>query len=172
MAAQNITPAQIPPGDLLTYFGDLASGALRPEDVRIEELTFRATIDATGRIISTDPQNSTVQIVARYNFAIETVRGSIMFPELAGAAPDLIKFNLKEQGRNFDVFKTPVDFGNLVRSGATPMEWRGTYICIPGTQFEVEWFVNTTLWPVLVGGSRQVTIVVGGSYVACAPTQQ
>lgn len=164
--------ARLPPGELRTYYGDLASGALRPEDVRTEELTFEVTIGANGQIASYVPQNSTVQIVSRYNLALETVRASIRNPSLAGAAPGLVRFNMREQGRNFSVFKAPVDFGTLVESCANPLEWRGVYICIPGTQFEVEWFVDQTLWPVLVGAVRTLRITIGGSYIACSPTQE
>jgi hypothetical protein len=171
MADPNITPGQIPPGDLLTYFGDLASGVLRPEDVRIESLSFSATIGPTGAILSQDPGNGTVQVISRYNLAIETIRGSVVNPTLAGAAPGLVRFNLREQGRNFDVFKQPVDFASLVECSANPMEWRGVYICIPGTQLEVSWFVNGALWATLVGATRRLTVTIGGSYIACAPTQ-
>lgn len=172
MARMGIKPAEIPPGDLLTYYGDLSSGALRPEDVRFEELTFRATIGPTGQILSQDPSIGSVQIISRYNLAIETIRASILNPDLAGAAPGLVEFNLREQGRNFDVFKKAVDFGTLVESCANPMEWRGVYICIPGTQLEVSWFVNQALWTALVGAVRQLKITVGGSYIACSPTQE
>jgi len=172
VARQDITPAQIPPGDLLTYYGDLASGALRPEDVKIETLSFSVTIGPDGQIRSQDPQNGTIQIVSRYNLALETVRGAILSPDLAGAAPGLVKFNLKEQGRNFDVFKRPVGFSTLVEGCSNPLDWRGVYICIPGTQFEVTWFVDQTLWPVLVGGTRRLELTVSGSYIACNPNQE
>lgn len=173
MASPNIKPDQIPPGELLTYFGDLASGAIRPEDIKFEELTFRVTIGPTGQILAQLPSNSTVQVLSRYNFAIETVRGSIMNRDLAGAAPSLVRFNMNEQGRGFNIFKQPVSFATLVDGSCTdPMSWRGTYICIPGTQFQVDWFVDLTLWPVLVGATRILEITVGGSYIACSPTQE
>lgn len=168
----SLNPAMIPPGELLQYYGDLASGALRPEDVRFEALTFRVTINAAGVIVQQTPANSTVQIVSRYNLALETVRASIMNPELAGAAPALVTFNMREQGRNIDVFKAPVDFAALVNNSANPLSWRGTYITIPGTQFEVAWFVDAVQWANLVGGTRTLKLTVTGSYIACSPTQQ
>lgn len=171
MAQSNITPAQIPPGELLTYYGDLASGALRPEDVRFEALTFKAVIGPTGNIASQIPATGAIQVVSRYNLALVEVRGSIMNPALAGAAPSLIRFNLREQGRNMSVFKAPIDFATLLEGEACPLSWRGTYICIPGTQLEVEWTVDTTLWPILVGVPKTVAITVVGDYIACAPTQ-
>lgn len=171
MAQSNITPAQIPPGELLTYYGDLASGALRPEDVRFEALSFRAVINAAGQIVSQTPSNGTIQIVSRYNLALSEVRGSIQNPAVAGAAPSLIRFNLREQGRNFTVFKAPVDFATLLEGASCPLEWRGTYICIPGTQFEVEWTIDSTSWAALVGVSKTVSLTVLGDYIACSPTQ-
>lgn len=164
--------ARLPPGELRTYYGDIASGVLRPEDVRFEELTFEVTIGANGQVASSVPSNNTVQVVSRYNLAIETVRASIRNPTLAGAAAGLVKFNLAEQGRNFSVFKAPVDFGTLVESCANPMEWRGVYICIPGTQFAIEWSVDAVLWQQLVGAPRTLRLTIGGSYIACSPTQE
>jgi hypothetical protein len=172
VAAESITTDQIPPGEVLTYYGDLASGAIRPEDVKIEALTFEVTIGPNGQILSTVPAIGSVQVISRYNFVIEKVRASVMNPDLAGAAPSLVRFNMREQGRSFDVFKQPVDIASLIESPAESLEWRGVYICVPGTQFEVEWFVNTSLWPVLVGAPRTFKITVSGSYIACEPPQQ
>lgn len=172
MAAEKISIDQIPPGEVLTYIGDIASGAIRPEDSRIEALSFEVTIGANGQILANVPQIGSVQVISRYNFVIEAVRASVMNPDLAGAAPALVRFNLKEQGRNFSVFKNPVDIASLLESPAESLEWRSVYICVPGTQFEVEWTVNTALWPVLVGASRVFKVTVTGSYIACEPLQQ
>jgi hypothetical protein len=70
MARSRIQPAEIPPGEILTYYGDLASGAIRPEDVRIEALTFRAVIDQNGQIQFQSPK---ITVVSRYNFAFRGV---------------------------------------------------------------------------------------------------
>jgi hypothetical protein len=170
VAQQDIPVSQIPPGLKLTYIGDIASGAIRPEDCRFEALTFSITISPTGQIVAQDPQNSTVQIVSRYNFVLERIYGSIENEQLAGAAASLVKFNLQEQGRNFTVFKRPIDFAALVEGCSAPYHWDGVYICIPGTQFEVLWFVDAA-WPSLVGGTRRINITVTGTYIACEPTQ-
>lgn len=170
MADKDIQVSQIPPGELLTYVGDLASGAIAPEDIRIEILSFTAVIGPNGQIIAQAPDNGTVQIVSRYNFVIEEIHGSIENPQLAGAAPALVKFNLEEQGRNFSVFKRPVDFATLVESCGTPYRFKGTYICVPGTQFQISWTIDPA-WAALVGGQRRVTVSVVGTYIACEPTQ-
>lgn len=170
MADKSIQVSQIPPGELLTYVGDIASGALAPEDIRLETISFTAVIGPNGQLLSQSPDNGTVQIASRYNFVIEEIHGSIENPRLAGAAASLVKFNLEEQGRNFTIFKRPVDFATLVESSGQPYRYRGTYICVPGTQFQILWFVDPA-WPALVGGQRRVTVSVTGTYIACEPTQ-
>ena len=172
MAQSNIRPAQIPPGELLTYYGDLASGALRPEDVRIEALTFTAVINAAGQVVAQTPASGSVQVISRYNLAIRRVRASILNPAIGGSAPSLIRFNIREQGRNFSVFKNPVDFATLVEGEACALEWDGVYITVPGTQLEVEWSIDQNAWAILVGVPKQVRVTVLGDYIACSPTQE
>jgi hypothetical protein len=164
VAQENITPQQIPPGPILQYYGDIASGAIKPEDVKIEALSFFAVINAAGLVID---QSESAKVNARYNFALREARGTIMNPELAGAAPDLITFQLKEQGRGFDVFKRPVDFSAC--TGLRQYRWDGVYICVPGTDFACEWTVDSALWAVFVGVPKRVKITVTGDYIACTP---
>jgi hypothetical protein len=166
MARSRIQPAEIPPGEILTYYGDLASGAIRPEDVRIEALTFRAVIDQNGQIQFQSPK---ITVVSRYNFAFRGVWGQIVNAPVAGAAAGLVRFQVREQGRSFDVFKQPVSFGAVVEN---PYHWDGVYITVPGTDLEVSWTVDTALWTNLVGQTRIVEVVLVGDYIACAPTQQ
>lgn len=164
--AGKLAPNQIPPGEVLTYYGDLASGAIRPEDIRIENLRFRAVIDASGQI---QAETGKITVISRYIFAFRGVWGSIVLPGIAGAAPGLVTFQVKEQGRNFDVFKQPIGFEPVL---ANPYHWDGVYLCVPGTDLEVIWQVDTTLWPVLVGASKIVTVQLVGDYIACDPIQQ
>jgi len=115
--SQNVGNVErIPPGALVQYYADLASGIVAPEDMRIESLEYRVTIDPLGNIVeATEP----TQIVARYNFALRAITGFIMDPDLAGAAPNLVSFNVLDQGRNFEVFKRPVNMQSLIsRSGS------------------------------------------------------
>lgn len=164
MAAPGITPAQIPPGPVLSYYADLASGAVRPEDIRIEDITFEAIIDSTGLVVS---QTSTVQVISTYTFVIRKLYAQCADSLLAGSAPGLIKFNLQEEGRAFTVFKQPVSFAAARNN---PIVHDGCYLCIPGTQLASIWSVNTTLWAALVGATRIVSIVVSGDYIRCGPS--
>jgi hypothetical protein len=167
MAAPGLIPREIPPGEILTYFGDIASGAIRPEDVRIEALTYRAVVNAAGQVVQESP---TVKIISRYNFAIRAVYAAILDPTNAGWAAGLVRFQLREQGRSFDVFKNPVTLSGVANGGsAVPYEWDGVYITVPGTDLEVTWSVDAALWGVLVGAPRIAEIVITGDYIACGP---
>lgn len=159
----------IPPGQLLTYYGDLASGAIRPEDVRFEALTFRVTIDATGNPVFTTPK---ITVVARYNFAIRRIYAAVVNPEFAGAAAGFIRVNILEQGRNWNLFKVPVGLASVASGNASkPFEWDGVYICIPGTDLEAQWTIDQAFWSALVGATKFAEIVLSGDYIACGPQQ-
>lgn len=157
----------VPPGALVQYYSDLASGVIVPEDMRLEDLQFRVQIDPLGNILfQTDP----IMLVSRYNFAFRRIMGFMMDPDLAGASPALVNFQVKESGRNFDIFKRPVSIASLLGTAKNVAEWDGVYISVPGTEFEVNWTVDTARWPALVGASKEFGIQLLGDYVACAPS--
>lgn len=156
---------QVPPGALLQYYSDLSSGLLAPENMRIEDLQFRVVIDPTGQIVS---QSNAVTLISRYNFAFRRVTGIAMNPAFVGAAPMLVSFNVKEQGRDFTVFKRPVSMQSVLAGGAgNTAEWDGVYITIPGTDLAVEWTVDTQRWAALVGATVEFGVQLLGDYVIC-----
>lgn len=167
------TPAQVAApkgarvvGPLLGYYSDLASGYLYPERARIESLQFRVRVDPAGSITFQTPA---IQVVSNYNFVLRRIVGWAMNPAALGNAPALLNFNLREQGRSFDVFKTNVSFASIMStSGAGNLgEFDGAYICVPGTQLEVTWQVDTSRWPALVGAQREVGLQLVGDLVSC-----
>lgn len=168
MARDNISPEQIPPGPILEYYGDIASGAIRPEDVRIEDLSFEVVIGADGSILS---QTEKRTVVSRYTWAIRRVYASMVAASDPDPAIGLVQFNLQEQGRNFTVFKKPVDLGAIFNT-KQPLFWDGVYMCVPGTDFEAIWSVSQPRWAALVGASRILSVSVTGDYIACNPTQR
>lgn len=162
--------SQLPPGEILTYYGDIASGAIRPEDVRIEALTFSANIDRNGNLAASTPK---VTVIARYNLAIRAIYAAVLNPEFAGAAPGLVKFNLLEQGRNFNIFKVPVTLAAITGGGSSvPYQWDGVYITVPGTDLEVSWTIDQALFATLVGMPKICQVVISGDYIACGPQGQ
>jgi hypothetical protein len=167
MAQKNLTPDMIPPGAILTYYGDIASGAIRPEDVRIEALTYRLIVNPQGQSAFETPK---ITIISRYSLAIRRVYGVVANPEFSGIAPALIRFNLREQGREFNVFKNPVTLSVIGPGGATiPFTWDGVYITVPGTDLETAWTIDAVLWAALVGTTKIAEVVVTGDYIACGP---
>lgn len=157
--------ATVPAGEILRYYGDLASGAVRPEDVRIEALTYRVSVDAAGNTVFTTPK---ITVLARYNLAIRRIYGGFLNQAFAGSANGLVRFNVMEQGRAYFIFKNPVTLSPIANTGR-PYEWDGVYITIPGTDLEVQWTVDQALYVALVGTSKIAEIVIEGDYIACGP---
>jgi hypothetical protein len=158
----------VPPGALVQYYSDLASGAIAPEDMRIEDLQFRVQIDPAGQIVF---ESDKVSLISRYNFALRRIVGFAMDPDLVGAAAYLVGVQVREEGRNFEIFKRPVNLQSIL-DGAGKSDiatWDGVYITVPGTDLSVVWSVDTTRWPALVGTSKEFGVQLLGDYVACTP---
>lgn len=157
----------IPPGGMVQYYNDMAGGVIAPEDMRIEDLQYRVQIDPAGNILFSTPA---ITLVSRYMFGFRRVMGFILDPDLAGFAPGLVNFQVRENGRNFEIFKRPVSMQPMLgRAGANVMEWDGIYITIPGTDISVEWTVDTARWAALVGTTKELGVQLLGDYAACAP---
>ena len=154
----------VPPGGLMSYYSDLSSGLLAPEDMRIEDLQYRVQIDPTGQIVVESPK---VTIVSRYNFCFRRVSGFFMDSQLMGAAPALVNFQVREQGRNFDIFKKPVSMASLYNANNGMVEWDGVYITVPGTDLSVDWVIDTQRWTGLVGATKEMGVQLIGDYVIC-----
>lgn len=156
----------VPPGPLVQYYSDLAGGAIAPEDMRIEDLQFRVQISPTGQIVYESPK---VSLVSRYNFALRRIVGFAMDPVLGGPAPFLVGVQVREEGRNFEIFKRPISMSSLLRNSEGVAAWDGVYITIPGTDMSVVWSVDIARWAALVGAAREFGVQLMGDYVACAP---
>lgn len=159
----------VPPGALVQYFNDLASGAIVPEDMRLEDLQFRVQIDPTGAITFQTPS---IMLISRYQFALRRIMGFALDPEFVGAAAALVSFQVREQGRNFDIFKRPISMASILSTSGPgkPAEWDGVYISVPGTEIEVNWVVDTARWAALVGSTKEFGVQLMGDYTACTPS--
>jgi hypothetical protein len=156
----------VPPGAVVQYYSDLASGAIAPEDMRIEDLQFRVQISPTGQIVF---ESEKATVISRYNFVLRRIVGFAMDPTLVGAAPFLVGVQVREEGRNFEIFKRPINMASLLRNAEGVAVWDGVYITVPGTDLSVVWSVDTARWPALVGATREFGVQLMGDYVACAP---
>jgi hypothetical protein len=161
-----VVPKRVGPGPLVSYYSDLSSGLLPPENMRIEDLTYRVVIDPAGNITFESPA---VQVISNFNFALRRIVGWNMNPAVQGFAPGLVSFNVVEQARNFSVFKKNVAMTSISAVGGAGniMEFDGVYISIPGTQLAVTWQVDTQRWPILVGTTKEMGIQLIGDYVIC-----
>jgi len=157
---------RIPPGAVVQYYNDIASGVLAPEDMRIEDLQYRVQIDPAGNVVA---QTDAISLVSRYMFVFRRVSGFILDPDLAGAAPALVSFQVRENGRNFEIFKRPVNMQSLLSRTGAVVEWDGIYTTVPGTDISVEWTIDTARWPALVGTTKELGVQLLGDYIACAP---
>lgn len=158
-------PRGVPPGALIQYYSDLSSGLLAPEDMRIEDLSFSVIIDPLGGITK---QSNAVTLVSRYNFAFRRATGFAMDPTMLGPAAALISFNIREQGRDFTIFKRPVTMASILSGGAgNTAEWDGVYVTVPGTDLAVDWTIDSQRWPGLVGRTVEVGVQLLGDYVVC-----
>jgi hypothetical protein len=158
----------VPPGALVEYYSDLSSGVLAPENMRIDDIHFRVQIDPAGNItFSTQP----VQVISMYNFSFRRLMAYAMNPQFTGAAPALVSFNISDAGRDFSVFKTPINLQSLLANGGAGnvAEFDGIYTTVPGTQLVVSWFVDTARWPALVGSAQEFGIQIVGDLTACRP---
>lgn len=156
----------VPPGELVKYYSDLASGALAPEDMRIEDLKWEVRIDPAGNI---QFESDKISLISRYNFAITQIVGYAMDPDFAGVAAYLVGVQIREEGRNFEIFKRPISMASLLSPVQGAAQWRGTYITVPGTDMSAIWSVDTQRWASLVGATKSFGIQLLGDYVACAP---
>lgn len=158
---------RIPPGALLEYYSDLASGAIAPENMRIEDLRFEVRIDPAGNITA---QTEPIQVISRYNYVFRRINAFALNPAFAGAGPGLVTFQVQEAGRNFPIFKTPIKLASLMSTNGAgnPAVWDGVYIAVPGTQLEVIWTVDPR-WPALVGTSQEYGMQLAGDNIVCSP---
>jgi hypothetical protein len=159
---------RVPPGPIVQYYSDLASGVIAPEDMRIEDLQYRIQINPDGTVFS---QSDSISLISRYQLAIRRVVGFVMDPDFAGNAPSLVNVQIRESGRNFEIFKRPISMQSLLsKSGAANgAEWDGVYITVPGTDLAVEWSIDTARWAALVGTTKEFGIQILGDYTACTP---
>ena len=153
-------------GPIRAYYADLTSGEIRPEDVRIESLPYRVEINALGEILT---NTDAVSIISRYNFVLRKIYAWGMNPADLGFAPGLTRFNAREQGRSMDIFKMPQFIASYLGTSGpcTPHEWDGCWITVPGTQLEVNWTIDSLVWPAMVGAYRMFGVDLVGDYVNC-----
>jgi hypothetical protein len=115
---------------------------LPPEISRIDMVTFVCDIAADGTITT---QPGTVRLDPDYEHELFGIIGWMQDPENGFAAIPLVSFNIREQGRNFDIFVNNPRMAGLVTSVGTgnQVEYpRGAYVFRRGADVQVRFNVT------------------------------
>lgn len=140
---------------------------LNPEIIRVNLITFHVRISAGGAVT----QASNARLSADYNFELTGITAAFQAP--VGAITEYADFfrftmQLRESGRNYDVFDTgAINFGAIV-STAGPAQIvdfpRGMYLFRAGAE------IQCTVAADSVGGSfsavaKSIVVMLVGNYV-------
>jgi hypothetical protein len=117
---------------------------LPPEISRIDMATFQCTTSAAGAVIAQPP---TVRFNADYVAELFGMIGNVddTITDIGLGSESHIFFNIREQGRDFDVFVTPTPMCDLMNQGGTigQIEFpRGAYVFRPGTDVQLRFQVD------------------------------
>lgn len=136
---------------------------LDPVIIRTDVYTLWAVIGVGGIVPMPQPPH----ISKDYNFEMTSMWGS--WQNAAGQPLELSKvtFNMREAGRNFDVFDYPVNMSGLVNTSGQgyPIEFpRGLYLFGAGSDITPNFqaFANAGA---LVGANSLVCVFLGGNHI-------
>jgi hypothetical protein len=119
------------------------AGMISPDEAQVEAITYSAFIDTAGNITA---QTASTRVTPGYVFLLDSIIGAVSDPSVDADVLDLVSFNVKNQGRNMAVFKTPIPMSILASpSGpAHELEWRGAYRFFESADISVDWSVDQT----------------------------
>jgi hypothetical protein len=115
---------------------------LPPELSRIDMVSFVCAIDANG-IVTAQP--GTVRLDPDYQHELFAIIGWSQNPAVAYAGIPYVTFNIREQGRNFDIFVTNANMAALttnVGPGSQVEYPRGSYVFRKGADVQVRFIVT------------------------------
>lgn len=140
---------------------------LMPEIMRINLLTFHARVAADGTIT----QASSVRLSADYDFELTGITASFQAP--AGAITEYADFarfqmQLRESGRNYDIFDTgPVNllpFVSTAGPGALVDFPRGLYMFRHGAEIQCT-ITADSVGGTFTGVAKSIVVLLIGNYV-------
>lgn len=114
---------------------------LSSEISRIDSLSYVASVTAGGVIT----QPTTVRNMSEYAAEIYAIIGWEQTPGTDPGARTEIDFNIREQGRNFDLFNNNIRMASFVdTSGRGIIEWpRGGYVINAGADVQCRFTIPT-----------------------------
>ncbi len=149
-------------GPILDYLRDISR--VRPELAGIEQYSFTADINAAGVITAQTASRTTHP---DFVFAMRRAKGFVQDPAVSPAAPSLVQWNVRDQGRQTDVFRDPIFLSIMVGTSgpAHDMLWDSAYVFIQGADVSVAWTVDAAAWAALVGVPKLVGVSLTGDKV-------
>lgn len=158
--------APIPPptatsGMLTRYREEIAHG-LDPEDMRIQTLEFEGVVDAAGVVVL---QPEPVRIDPEYKFFLRRIKGWIMSPEVNTSNASLITFQIRELGRDRDIFRTPPTLAGIIPGfGGEAFEYVGGYNFFAGSEIRITFAVKPAAFGLpgwIAPGKRFAVVLLG-----------
>jgi len=126
-------------GALSTHLRDILG--LPPEVMRVDLVSVPVTIGADGAMA----QPPMVSLHADYASELFAIAGFVQNPTIEPHLAPLVRFNAREDGRNFDIFSTDVEMSYLVSSFGPghKLEFpRGAYVFRPGARVKVRFSID------------------------------
>jgi len=123
---------------------------LPPELMRIDVASFPVMVRQDGQMSPPPP----VSLHAEYASELFALAGFMQNADQDAHLAPLVRFNCREDGRNFDVFSTDIEMAYLVnRAGSGHLiEYpRGAYVFRPGARVKL----NVSIDPAYVGSATQ-----------------
>ena len=149
---------------------------LTPEIVRVELITFELQVAAAGGAAPGAGQLQVgTRISADYDFELTGITASFQFPGTDPANLARVTFNMREEGRNMDVFDTgPINLVNLVSTvgtGGIIQFPRGLYLFRAGAEIRPIFgaAVNGGNW---AGVARTVQVMLIGNLIRKGTSQR
>lgn len=121
------------------------SGSFSPEKLQIEAIQYEVRIDAAGAITF---QTASQRIQNGYYFILNKIAGAAEDPGTTSAQLDKVTFNVINEGRQRNLFRTMMNMSILVGpSGpAHYLEWHTDFRFFSAADIDVTWTVDTTGW--------------------------
>jgi len=134
----------------MNYVVDL--GSISPGEMQIEALRYRCEIDYPAQgTPEISYQTPSQRVQPGFYFIMTRIIAGMSEPADNDEVIHLVEFNVMNEGRNKDVFKTPINMSTMLGVGGARMDlvW-GEHVgfrFFEGADTIVNWYVDLANWP-------------------------
>lgn len=148
-------------GAILDRLHDLQNTEVDIDMMRPELPEFTVTVDAAGTVTASAAQPTLKgYVLSIYGMQAWVAGGTVPGDQ----APALVTFNVRETGRGQDVLRRAVRVAGFMEGQETA--WFMPYRCMPGTDLEATWTVDTT-WAAQINAQRVFGVRLVADYYKC-----